>query len=75
MTAGLLASCTNPAAPAGDDAPRSALTVAVTDADTGATLERRYRGTVTVFHPEAGFAVLEVAARPPADDPASAPSR
>ena len=69
LTAGLLASCSNPNAPI-DNAPTYALTLSVSANDTREGLAQRYNGTVTVFHPEAGFAVLEVGQVPVGNDPA-----
>ena len=43
------------------------LTLKVTAADSIAALESQYAGTVQVFHPEAGFAVLGVNTAPAAD--------
>jgi Subtilase family len=70
LTAGLLAGCTNlePSKPV--DMAKYALTVNVSADDTGAGLEQRYNGTITVFHPEAGFAILEVNDLPSGTDPA-----
>jgi thermitase len=69
LTAGLLASCSNPNAPI-NNAPTYALTVSVSANDTSDSLAQRYNGTVTVFHPEAGFAILEVGQVPVGNDPA-----
>jgi subtilisin family serine protease len=70
-----LASCGTsgiaPASPADPAANASnyLLTVSTTPCDSAAGLERRYQGTITIFRPEAGFAVLGVNTAPAQNDP------
>ncbi len=46
------------------------VTVQVSASDTTANLEQKYGGSMLSWHPEAGFAILGVNARPPSNDPA-----
>ncbi len=46
------------------------MTVQLGSNDTAAQLEQKYAGSVLSWHPESGFAILGVNARPPSNDPA-----
>jgi Subtilase family len=45
------------------------VTVQIGSSDTSLKLEQKYGGSVLSWHPEAGFAILGVTARPPSNDP------
>ncbi len=49
---------------------RYTLTVQVGSSDTSLKIEQKYGGSVLSWHPEAGFAILGVNARPASSDPA-----
>jgi Subtilase family len=74
LGAALLMACNQiPAAGITDNAVQGTqytVTVRVNSSDTSVNLEQKYGGRVLSWHPEMGFAILGVSARPPSNDPA-----